>query len=186
MLVEDGKGRGFSAAVDGKNRLEVHAQDDDRTEVVTTGKAWSISFDGTTPTDADDYFLYIANSSTDTYILTDFRIFSTANTVVEVRKVTNITTVGYTSEVPIIPVSRNLGSATTPSGTFSSDANITNLINGGVLFYIKLVAGVYTQMKTSAGILIPPGTSVALLSDTGAGPVIQGTVSLFVIDVVTN
>lgn len=184
-LITDGKGRGFVAGVDGKNRLDVHAQDDDRTEVVETGKAWSISFDNTTPAGNDDYFLYMKNTGSETYIVTDFIYSATADTTIEVRKVTGTPTFAG-SEVPITPVSLNLGSAVVPTGTYSSDSDITGLVNGGVLFYLEAEAGVSQAQPFHGGILMPPGTALALLSDVGAGPVIKGTVNMFVIDVATN
>lgn len=181
MLIEDGA-TGSKAKVDNKNRLHVHAQDDDRTEIVESGKAWSLSFETITTTDAGDYFIYMSNTGAETYIVTDMFFTVSAATTLDVQKVTG--TAVFSAAVAMTTPSLNLGSAVLPSGVWTADVNTTGLTSGGTLFHLEGVAAQPNQVTFHGGIVMPPGTAMAILSR--ADVAISGTINMFVIDTVTN
>ena len=176
MFIEDGTGKGFRAEVDSKNRLDVHAENESRREGLDSGKSWSLAFNVTDPAGADDYFVHINNTGSATYIITDIRTFSTVAGSIEVHKVTG--TASYAGAVALDITSRNLGSAVLPTGTFNSDTNTTGLTNAGVLMYMYHPANTNTDLLLRAGIIVPPGTQIALLWDTGTG-ILSGTISMY-------
>ncbi len=174
--ISDGKGGGALASVDSINRLEVHALDDDRLQAINGGLVWSLGFDQIDPVGADDFFVYIKNTSSDqTYLFTDLRVSSTVAGSVEIHKVTG--TASYTADAAMDVTSRNLGSSVDPNLISKTDTNTTGLTSGGVLFTVLLEANKRTKLTTTAGIVIPPSTAMALRWDTSTG-VLTGTVSI--------
>jgi hypothetical protein len=73
--------------------------------------------------------------------------------------------------------SRNLATSIQPGTSALSGSDITGLTNEGVIFRIPLEAAKRTKLTTSAGIVIPPSTSFALLWDAATGA-LSGTVSI--------
>jgi hypothetical protein len=183
MLIEDGRGRGTRAAVDAKHRLDTHAESEDRRENFDSGKAWSMSFDAIDPAGADDYFVYLSNTSAEDYVITDLRLSSTVAGILEIHKVTG--TPSYVSESSLDITSRNMGAAVVPGGVYNSDVDITGLTSQGILFFLALEVGKTVQLKTSSGLLLTPGTSIALRWDTGTG-VLTGSVSMFFANIEAN
>lgn len=181
MILEDGKGRGFRAAVDSKLRLDTHAEDEGRREMIDTGKMWSMSFDAIDPTGADDYFAYLTNTGSETYVIETIRISSTVTGILEFHKVTGTSSGGATMDI----TSRNLGSAIAPTGTFETGVNLTGLANAGVLHYGALVADTPTEFTWRSGFLLTPGSAVALLWDTSTG-ILSGTFSIYTLNAEGN
>jgi hypothetical protein len=156
--ISDGTGKGNLAKVDVINRLTVHSVSDDRYAALNTGKAWSFDFDAVDPAGADDYFVYIKNTSaTETFLFTDLRVSSTVAGAVEVHKVTGTPT--YVGETAMPQTSRNLASDNSAPMTANYDANITGLTSAGRIFHIKLEADKREKLSTSAGIVVPPSTA---------------------------
>ena len=176
MHIDDGAGKGFRAQVDSKNRLDVHAEDESRREAIDSGKAWSLSFDKIDPAGSDDYFAYIKNTGSVTYVITDLRVWSTVKGTVEVHKVTG--TAAHAAVVAMSVVSRNLGSAVTPNVTANADTNTTGLTNEGVLEHIFVAADDLVEMRLRSGIVLAPGTAIALFWDTATG-ILQGTFTMY-------
>jgi len=178
MQIEDGKGSGSRVEVNSDNQLRVFASVEsiDRRQNRVESKVWSLPFEGIDPAGADDYFFYIKNTGTSLLGITDIRIESSVIGAVEVRHVSG--TPSYTSDTDVTPVSRNLGSSTTPVATVKTDTDTTGLTNEGVIFYITCdTANKVYHLRTSSNIFIPPGQSVALLWDTSTG-ILKGMVSL--------
>lgn len=177
MIIRDGTGAGYSARVFSDNHLAVDAIQStlERSINETTGRVWTIPFETIDPTGADDYFIYIKNNGSTFITVTDFRIFSTVSGIVQVRNVSG-TAVGGTD---ITPVGRNLGLDLVPTDTIlQSGVDITGLTNEGIIFFIPLdTADKGEHLRTSAGILISPGKSIALIWDTSTG-ILSGTISM--------
>ncbi len=141
----------------------------------TTGKVWSVPFKAIDPASTDDYFIYIKNDGNKIIEVTDFRLSSTVVGTVEVQVVSGTASGGSS----LTPVGRNLGVQLVPTNTIlQSGSDITGLNNDGVLFFIPLeVVNKLVSLRTTAGILITPGKSIALLWTAGTGA-ITGTISL--------
>lgn len=178
MFIEDGKGRGLRAGVDAKNRLDVHSEDDARREMIDTGKTWSFTFVDVDPTDADDNFVYMTYTGSDALVIQTVRIASTVAGQLFIEKVTG-TASGVTA---FNPVSRNLGSAITPSGTFGYGVDITGLTAvGDPIFAGAIPAAQTATFKSESGILITPGTAIVLRWGEATG-ILTGTLTGYEVD----
>jgi len=176
MRIQDGLGSGNEAQVDNEGRLSTLSVTEatDRHSNKHTGAVWSIPF-AVTPVGAGDYFLYISNTSTVDYYITDIRIDAASAEVVGVHKVTG--TPSFTSGTDITAISRNFGSNTAPTATIKSDTDTTGLTDGGEMFFLTCEANKLSHLRTTSNIIIVPGSSLALKATTG-GVAVKGMVSL--------
>lgn len=150
---------GQVADVDDENRLSTFAitQNDDR-HANTEGRYWSI-FVAVTPTDANDKFFYLRNDGTKELSITDIRVSCSAVSQLLYKRVTG-TPVGGTEVTEI--TSRKLSNPSTPNATVEQGADITGLIDAGVLFFEECdVINRLEHLKTSSSIIIPQGQAVA-------------------------
>ncbi len=144
--------------VDSKNRLTTFAvmQAEDK-QLNTEGKSWTIYFTNT-PTGANDFFFYLKNDGTKDLKVTDIRITSSVVTQIFYKHVSG-TAVGGTA---VTPVSRNLGSAATPTATIEQGVDITGLTDLGELFYEECsIVDTLFHLKTTSNIIIPQGQAIA-------------------------
>lgn len=176
LRLEDGKGGGFQAEIDSKNRLATTAV----TEAVDayinkiSGKQWSIPFEDLNPDGNDDYVVYIKNDGDKVLHITDIRISATAATQVELHAVSG-TAAGGTN-ITLVP--KTVGSSATAEATIQSGTDITGLTNDGIIFFIQCaVANTEYHLRTSSKIRIPRGQAVALLVETGTANV-TGVISI--------
>ena len=160
---------------DGENRLAV-------TSVIEAydryynkqGLVYSATYEGLTPTGANDYFFYFKNTGTKSVNFTDLRISSTVATRITIERVTGTAAGGST----LVPINRNFGGSKTLTGTTQQGVDITGLTTGGVVFFQECpVASTMYHLSTTSNIIIPQGQAVALkrVAATGA---ISFTVSL--------
>lgn len=177
IQIEDGTGRGNVAGVDGENRLCTLAvtQDLDAHINVESGNVWSIPFEGLNPTGTDDYVIYIKNNGDNTLHVSDIRVMAdTAATQIKVHAVSGTASGGNTAT----PVPRTIGSASVPTATIETGADITGLTSDGVMFFIQCpTVSKEEHLKTSSRIRIPKGKALALSVETATAN-ITGTVSV--------
>lgn len=179
MIIKDGAGSGNTVKINSENRMDTEAVtrplDQHINEVYH--KEFSLPFDAIDPVGADDYFVYIKNTGTRDFHVTDIRIRSTVVGTVEVHGVTG--TASFAAGTDIAPVNRTLGAAETITATIKTDTNTTGITTSGTLFFIRCdTADKESALKTSSHIIIPPGQSMALLWDTSTGA-LSGVISLY-------
>lgn len=162
----------------GQLLTEATTSTEDRHININHGKVWSLPF-SVDPVGAGDYFFYIKNTDSISYMITDFRGSSTVAGYVEVNHVSG--TPVYVGETSVSPVNRNLGSSNVPDCIVTTDTDITGLTNKGTLFRMDVATVNQLQhLSTSAGVIIPPGQSLALSWSEATG-VMSGNVSLVAI-----
>jgi len=177
FIIDDGTGVNGSVKVK-DNRLLVESvtktEDQDINE--SSGKVWSLPFEGLNPTGADDYVFYIKNTGNNDLKISDFRLSAdTAATQIEIHCVTGTAANGST----LTPVSRTVGSSAIPSATIETGVNITGLTSVGTLFFMQLsTVNVQYKLSTSSKIIIPKGHAVAISVETATAN-LTGVVSLF-------
>jgi len=177
LFIEDGTGSGKTAKVNGGNRLLVNAvqKSTDADVNETSGKVWSVVFEGLNPAGADDYVVYIKNTGDKTLHITDMRIMAdTAATQIELHAVSGTVVGGST----ITPLSRTIGSAATPTATIESGTDLTGLTSDGILFFIQCsTVGKEEHLSSSSRIRIPKSKALAVLIETATANV-TGVISL--------
>lgn len=177
MKIQNGQGTGSLAKVDVEGRLSTISvnQAFDYHINEESGKVWSIPFEGLNPAGADDYVVYIKNTGDNDLRITDVRVMcDTAASQLEIHEVSGTASGG----AAITPVSRNLGSAATPSATIESGTDITGLTNEGIIFFVNCpVVDTLYHIRTSSNIIIPKGKAIGLLVETATANV-TGVISL--------
>lgn len=182
MIIEDGKGQGRRASVDGKNRLDVHAEAEARREAIDSGKTWSFTFTDVDPTDADDYFVYLTYTGDQALLVTTARIATTVAGQLFMEKVTG-TAAGITA---FSPVSRNLGSAIQPTGTFGYGVDITGLTAvGDPVLAVALPANQSVEFQSEVGIILTPGSAFGIRWGEATG-VLTGTLTAYEVSLEDN
>lgn len=166
------------ARVDAEGNLMVDAitKPEDRHANISHQQVWSLPFRAIDPVGAGDFFFYFKNTGSEDYILTDFRGATTVAGYIDIVHVTG--TPVYTAAVDITPVNRFVGSSKTPDATARTDTDVTGLVDAGVFFTIDVAtANQLHHLRTTAGIIIPPGQAVALRWSEATGA-LSGTVSV--------
>lgn len=160
MKIDDGKGTGKQAEVDSYFRLKTQSVvlPEDKQQNIN-GAVWSVK-QSTTPVGANDYLFYFKNTGTETYAITDIRAWVAGASKLYIQAVTGVAT--HAAGVDLTPVTRNLGSSKTITGTLKEDTNTTGL-TGSDLFVIPCpVADTLYHLSTSSNIIIPPGQAIAM------------------------
>ena len=164
--IVDGTGKGYEAKVDSDNRVHTFSVIEPEDKAANkNGYNWSLPFT-TTPTGAGDYFFYMANTGNNDLLITDIRIYCAAADRFTINKVTG--TPSYAAGGTITPVSKNLGQLRTVTATIKYDTDTTGLTDGGKIYDIPTpVANTLVTLTTSANIIIPKGTAIAMKATTG-------------------
>jgi hypothetical protein len=172
--IEDGKGRGFAAAVNGENRVETSAVTKSQIEAQNgVGKVWSFPLDAVAPSGAT-YFFYLLNTSEETIELAQIVLASSAAGVFRVEKVTG-TPVGG-SAVTAVPL--NFGSSLKPDATILTGTSITGLTTAGAAELLYLKANEMIHFDPHAGIYLPNNTGLAIKAPGAA--TINGTLLVYI------
>ena len=176
MKIMDGKGTGSEAEVDTEGRLRGFSVTEAEDKHINThsGRVWSIPFT-VTPVGAGDYFFYFKNTSTEDYNITDIRIDAASADVVGIHWVTG--TPSFTASTSLTAYSRNSGVTITPTATIESDTDTTGLADGGELYFLTCEANKLSHLRSTANIIITPGSAVALKAATGTAA-LKCTISL--------
>jgi len=159
----------------GQLLTEATISSEDRHININHEKVWSLPFQ-VDPAGAGDYFFYLKNTDSISYMVTDFRGASTVAGYVEINHVTGIA--AYVGETAVAPVNRHLGSSNQPDCTINTDVDITGLTNAGTIFRMDVATvNQLNHLQTTAGIIIPPGQAIALSWSEATG-IMNGNVSL--------
>lgn len=175
-VIQDGTGKGYFAKVNQFNQLTTSAITEPEDKFRNKdGYQWSLSFT-VTPVGAGDYFFYLTNTGDNDISITDFRFSSASAEVIYIDAVTG--TPSYTSGTALTPQPKNLGSNREASITCYQDTDTTGLTKEGELFFVSMSgANDFEQLRTSANVIIPKGTALALRAITG-GIALRGVVSI--------
>ncbi len=161
MRIEDGAGGGFGAKVNAANQLWTMGNNLTLEQFVNhdQGRVFSLPFDAIDPTSTDDKFMYIKNTGVTTeFVVTAIRVSSTTAGFLRVKRVT-----GTASAVAAVaPVPRNLASVRTLSAIIGTSSDITGLSDDGTLMTETLSANTFLEVVVDSGIIITPGTAIAL------------------------
>ena len=167
LTIEDGKGRGFTAAVNSEQELATRSVVVALTHHINeeSGKVWSVPFEDLNPAGDDDYVVYIKNTGTkDLHVIGVEVSCDTAASQVEIHAVTG-TSVGGSN---ITPVSRTVGSSSTPTATIESGTDITGLTTAGTLYLIQCaVADTAYSVEIESHIILPKGNAIGVLVKEG-------------------
>lgn len=170
MIIKDGGGTGYTAAVDVENRLQTFAitqHEDKHTNL--EGLYWSL-YATVTPAGANDYFWYIENTGIFDLAITDLRVKSSVVSDIYLKVVSG--TPSYVTGTDVEVTNRNLGSSQVPSLTAKYDTDITGLTDEGTLFFMSLdTTNEMFHLRTSSNVIIPQGKAVALQRQSATGEV---------------
>lgn len=177
LMISDGKGRGYSAAVTEGNKLlttgitatpEHHANHEG-------GNSFSVLFTAT-PAGAADCFLYVKNESVLDMIIEGMSIKLAANEYVDVKINDSGDPVGGSD---ITPVNLNSGSALSAIGVFQSGADITGLSGGGTAYRIYHASSLETKnINFEQDIILKKNGVFSLYAQTGTTE-ISGYIDMF-------
>jgi len=170
--------QGAKVNVFGQLLTESVTNPEDRHINIEHKKVWSLSFRGIDPVGAGDIFFYFKNTDSVEYVFTDFRGSTTVAGYVDIIAVSG--TPAFTAGVDITPVNRYVGSSNAPIATIKTDTDTTGLTDEGILFTMDISASSTDQLnhlRTSAGVVVPPGQAVALRWSAATG-VLSGTLSI--------
>ncbi len=159
----------------GQLLVEATTSTEDRHININHQEVWTLPIDATDPVGAGDYFFYFKNTGSETYFITDIRISSTVAGHAHLKHVTG--TPVYVGATTVVPVNRFLGSSKTPAATVNTDTDITGLSDEGTLFHMVMEANKEHHMRTSAGVMIPPGQAISISWGAATG-ILEGTVSI--------
>lgn len=139
-------------------------------------KVWSLPFRGIDPVGAGDIFFYFKNNDTIDYMFTDFRGSTTVAGYLDIIAVSGTPT--FTAGTDITPVNRYIGNSNSPTATIKTDTDTTGLTDEGILFSMDVTTVATLQhLKTSAGVIVPPGQSIALRWSAATG-ILSGVLSI--------
>jgi len=182
MLINDPDGQ--AAHVTKSHQLETTSitKTQDRHENQDSGAVWSYCFDAVNPVAADDFFIYIKNTNSHDYVVTDFRLWSTTtggNVMIHKVSGTPSYAAGGT-DVAAIP--RNTKFTSTPDLIFKTDTDITGLNDDGIWFPMTLDnVGHMEHLQTTAGIILGANGAMGLSWSAATGE-ISGLISIALID----
>ncbi len=182
MRLEDGEGSGILAGVDNENRLKVVSISKTAERHVNEheGEVWSISFDTVTAAGANDYFLYLKNTSDVMYAIPTIRISSSVATRIDYDRVSGVPTYATGGECTV--TNRNTSSSKTPSITTRYDTDITDLTYEGMIFFEQCsIADTRYKLDIGSDILLGPGQAIAFKRVEATGAV-TGVITLTGLD----
>lgn len=162
----------------GQILTEATTSPEDRHINIEHQKVWSLPFRGIDPVGADDIFFYFKNTDSINYIFTDFRGSTTVAGYVDIIAVSGTPT--FTAGVDVTAVNRYVGSSNSPTATIKTDTDTIGLSDDGVIFTMDVSASNLEQLnhlRTSAGVVVPPGQAVALRWSAATG-ILSGTLSI--------
>ena len=166
MLVEDGKGTGRKAQVDGSNRLVVRSVMIPLLEVINevNGRAWSATLDAVAPSGAT-WFFVLQNNGQKTLAVNSIALSSSVAGIFRVSKVTGTPSGG----TALVPSNMNLGRVQLPDTVLcEKGASITGLTEIYLLYPLYLAANAQFVYDTVSRIVVSPGTGLAIKAPASA------------------
>jgi len=166
VLVDDGKGRGYKAAVDAENRLETYSIEQSIEHHINHlhGRGYHIIFQQA-PTAGDDCIFYMQNSSEIDLVLEEISLYVSGACEITLQ-FGNIGTRNAANDVT--PVNTNAGSGNTADGIFEQGADLdggaATLTAGTVVAFYKFSAESTTNQifNFSQDLIIPKNQTLTI------------------------
>jgi hypothetical protein len=165
MNIEDGTGKGYKAAVNKVNELEVRAQVTIRAEweCHNNARAYAMYFSQAEANSAGNECLgYIKNTSDDDLVIDEIAIHSVAADHVYISKVTGTAAGGSA----ITPVNTNVGSGQTATCTTMQHTAITGLTDAGRLINFYCAANAFLVREPKSTIVIKKNSAIGVYVTT--------------------
>jgi len=166
MKIEGGTGNGYSAGVTSDNKLNVEAVSASVKHHVNHvhGKSFNMLFSAT-PTNGDNPFLYIKNTSDDDMCIEGFTLHLVASEYIDVKLGDSGTATGGST---VTPANLNSSSGLTATGTFETGVAITALSGGTTVdrIYHESSAG-STSYNFEQDIIIKKNGVFTMYAQTG-------------------
>jgi len=167
MIIEDGTGYGYSAAVNSENKIKTlstritfahHVNHDE-------GKCFTALFDQT-PTGSGDCFFYLKNNDSEDLVVTELRFRVESNEEIYLKIKDEGTPVDGAA---ITPVNLNAESGNAADVTCQQGSDITGLSSGNIIDYIGILSSQGTkQFKLTPDIIIPKNHVFSIYAKAGA------------------
>lgn len=167
-VIEDGKGRGFKAAVDSDNDLQT------KSVISTINNHANVEhqdaylyYADMTPTASGSVCTYIKNTDQTKNLIVDwYRVWT--GTDAEALDLYFNPVGTPTSTTTIVPKNMNLGSKKEPTGDFFSGNSIGGLVGSGIVDRVRLAGNGEDVISSWPGnIILTPGSSMMLTALTG-------------------
>lgn len=181
MLIEDGKGSGYKAAVNDKNHLRVSAITETKEHNANhdLGQAYSAVF-AVNPDGADDVIFYLKNNSDDDCLIEGITWQTSAAEEVY-YKLGDTGTAVATSGATITPINLNGGSGNAAEVTCISNisdgaVDITGLTGGSVIEKLWLTSAASVHFNLEQDVVVPKNSTFTIYA-VGGDTLLRGTVS---------
>ena len=167
MLIDDGKGRGYKAAVSSENKLEVCSivRSIDLHCNQTNGESYSILV-SKTPAGAGDCFLYLKNDDTRDIIISSVKLYAATTETITIKLGDIGTPANGTANTP---ANRKAGCGNVADMTCEDGTDITGL-SGGTSAEAIVVKGGETSMRYAwlSGLVIPKNHTLTMYASAGS------------------
>ena len=164
--IQDGKGRGYIAAVNTENRLSVESVSVSLEHHVNVTHEDAYNFLFTVTPSAGGCFLYCKNNSNNKLILEGIAVRTDGQEKLEIYMDAIGTPIGGAS---IAPANLNAGTNNVAVGDFQTGTNITGLANG-TLGWRHYFPGKYETdiLNFDADIIVPKNHSISIYATNGS------------------
>lgn len=181
LIIEDGKGRGFSVSVSESNRLNVSAKIAHRSYYVSRDRRQAFAI---TSIDADavagDFILYIKNiSSTKLLFVNDVHVSAVQSVLWKLWTVTG-TAAGSSA---LTPANFHSGAGITAEATVRGNGAVSGLSTDRLMHAKRTLATGSGTMEVKGAFILSPNTAFAVEYDTGTTGIAEVTVEFHFEDI---
>lgn len=170
MLIDDGKGRGFSASVTTENKLDVCSVT--RTIDLYCNQMNGVSYSliiSQTPTTSGSCFCYMKNDDTSDMVISSIKVYAVSDEIFEIKLSDTGTPVGGSDATP---VSRKAGCGNIADVTCKVGNDVTGLSGGCTVEIIPVKGGeTATRYEWLSGLVIPKNHSITMYAITGSSAI---------------
>jgi len=166
LVIEGGTGNGYAAAVTSDNKLAIEGPTDSREHHTNhaDGLAFNLMFSAT-PTNGDNPFLYVKNTSDDDLVIEGFTLHEVGSEYFDFKLGDTGTPTGGTT---ITPANLNSGSGNIATGTFENAVAITALTGGTTIQRIYHLTSVgETLYNFEQDVILKPNGVLTVYAQTG-------------------
>jgi len=175
MLIEDGSGSGWKAAVGNDNKLRVCAVT--RTMDLHCNQKLAKSYSlvmSQTPAGAGDCFGYVKNNDDEDMVISSIKVYGVSNEIFEIK----LNDTGIPTGTDATPVNRKAGSGNVAEATCKVGNDITGLSGGSTVEVIPVKGGeTATRYEWLSGLVVPKNHTLTLYVVTG-GIAVRATLSM--------
>ena len=176
MIIQDGKGRGFSASVGGDNKLDVCAVT--RTVDLFCNQGDETSYSlliNQTPAGANDCFCHIKNNDDMDMVVSSVKLYTVSTEIIALKLNDSGSPVGG-SDASL--VNRNAGSGNVAEVTVKVGNDITGLSGGDEVEALPIKGGeTAPRYEWLSGLIIPKNHVLTFWAETG-GIAVRATLSV--------